>query len=173
IKFIGNFIQFLASNSPPHSLVQISKLKHPKNMNQLILLVFITMLAFSTIDTAPLLAKRDESYKGRATFYDPGLGSCGITNSPQDFIVALNIPQYTGNDVCNKVVLITGPKGSVKCTVTDKCPGCGFGCLDLSPAAFNQIGDQSAGVVDITWSYVDGNDKPQQPPESTKGQPTT
>ncbi|POG80013.1 hypothetical protein GLOIN_2v1520644 [Rhizophagus irregularis DAOM 181602=DAOM 197198] len=48
-------------------------------------------------------------------------------------------------------VKITGPKGIVKVKIMDKCPICKFGDIDLSPAAFNVIGDESQGRILIRW----------------------
>jgi len=44
--------------------------------------------------------------------------------------------------------------------VTDKCPGCkGKFDLDLSPAAFNKLGDPSVGrLTGVEWSF-DGENK--------------
>lgn len=42
--------------------------------------------------------------KGEATFYQPGLGSCGIESTAKDMIAALNAPQMgsSGNPNSNK-----------------------------------------------------------------------
>ncbi|KAJ1643846.1 hypothetical protein LPJ64_004417 [Coemansia asiatica] len=101
-----------------------------------------------------------ESFSGDGTYFTPGLGSCGKTNSDSDLIVAINAPQYGENanpnnaPVCNKCILAKGPKGEVKVTVTDRCPVCKHGDLDLSPSAFEKIADFEQGRVPITWSFV-------------------
>ena len=38
--------------------------------------------------------------------------------------------------------------------VIDKCPECDSNKLDLFQNAFEQIGDISAGIIDITWDFV-------------------
>ncbi|CAF4322269.1 unnamed protein product, partial [Rotaria sordida] len=39
--------------------------------------------------------------------------------------------------------------------VVDRCPGCPYGGLDLSPAAFQRIvGDLSQGVGQVTWEWT-------------------
>ena len=45
---------------------------------------------------------------------------------------------------------------SVVATVADQCPGCqgNPNSLDLSQGAFDQIADESEGVVPITWEYL-------------------
>ncbi|KAJ2707246.1 hypothetical protein FB645_000923 [Coemansia sp. IMI 203386] len=102
-----------------------------------------------------------ETFSGDGTYFTPGLGSCGLTNTDDDLIVAINAPQYgeTANPnnapVCNKCILAKGPKGEVKVTVTDRCPVCAHGDLDFSPSAFEKIADFDEGRVAITWSFVD------------------
>lgn len=100
------------------------------------------------------------SYSGDGTYYQPGLGSCGWTNSDSDMIVAVNHIQMANgansnhNPNCGRTIKVKGPKGSVTVKVVDTCPGCGSGALDLSPAAFEKIADLSAGRVPISWSYA-------------------
>ncbi|KAF8951491.1 hypothetical protein BGZ46_003949 [Entomortierella lignicola] len=63
-----------------------------------------------------------------------------------------------GNPVCNKRVQITNTSNgkTVNARVVDKCPGdeCAWGSLDLSPAAFRQLGDLATGVLSIKWHYI-------------------
>ncbi|KAJ2024791.1 hypothetical protein GGI06_000850 [Coemansia sp. S85] len=101
-----------------------------------------------------------DSFTGDGTFFSPGLGSCGLTNSDSDLIAAIPAPQYGSNpnpnsaEVCGKCALVKGPKGQVKVKITDRCPVCKTGDLDLSPSAFQQIGDFDAGRIPISWSFV-------------------
>ncbi|KAJ1925023.1 hypothetical protein GGI09_000930 [Coemansia sp. S100] len=101
-----------------------------------------------------------DSFTGDGTFFSPGLGSCGLTNSDSDLIAAIPAPQYGTNanpnnaEVCGKCALVKGPKGQVKVKITDRCPVCKTGDLDLSPSAFQQIGDFDAGRIPISWSFV-------------------
>ncbi|OBZ87831.1 Papain inhibitor [Choanephora cucurbitarum] len=99
------------------------------------------------------------SFTGEGTYYAPGLGSCGWTNSESDMIAALNHGQMANgansnnNPNCGRSVSIQGPKGSVTVKIVDTCPGCSNGDIDLSPAAFAKIADLSAGRVKISWSW--------------------
>jgi expansin len=52
---------------------------------------------------------------------------------------------YNNAEFCGACVRVTGPKGSVDVEVTNKCPECAEGSLDLSTAAFEKIADKSAG----------------------------
>ncbi|KAJ2337309.1 hypothetical protein GGI00_000327 [Coemansia sp. RSA 2681] len=101
-----------------------------------------------------------DTFTGDGTYFSPGLGSCGLTNSDSDLIAAIPAPQYGTNpnpnnaEVCGKCALVKGPKGQVKVKITDRCPVCKSGDLDLSPSAFEKIGDFVAGRIPISWSFV-------------------
>ncbi|KAJ1928388.1 hypothetical protein IWQ60_002110 [Tieghemiomyces parasiticus] len=103
-----------------------------------------------------------EQFTGDLTYYSPsvGLGACGWQNSDSDFVAALNAPQFgnpanpNANPLCGQKALVTGPKGSVTVTIVDKCPPCKSGDLDLSVGAFDQIADQAAGRVPVSWTWV-------------------
>lgn len=45
--------------------------------------------------------------------------------------------------------------GGVTITVVDRCPVCKKYDLDLSPAAYNAIGDPDEGRVEIKWKWLD------------------
>ncbi|KAI8992737.1 RlpA-like double-psi beta-barrel-protein domain-containing protein-containing protein [Trametes punicea] len=101
---------------------------------------------------------------GDATFYEAGLGACGIFNTDADFIVAVDaqtfdtFPGATGNPntnpICNKQLTATTTDGkSVTLTVTDRCAGCGPGSIDLTPTAFQQLAPLSVGRLHgVTWT---------------------
>lgn len=105
-------------------------------------------------------------FQGRATYYSVGTGytACGSKHSDTEYIAALNGAQFdpytpngnpNKNTLCNKQAKVTGPKGSVIVKVVDKCPGCRFGDLDLSKAAFRQaVGDLSIGLAQISWQWL-------------------
>ncbi|KAK6535155.1 hypothetical protein TWF694_001633 [Orbilia ellipsospora] len=104
-------------------------------------------------------------YSGKATFYDAGLGSCGQTHSNEDMICALSKatmaltagPNPNLNPKCGTKIRVksdSNPTGIIV-TIVDTCPGCaGPYDLDLTPAAFDLLGDQLAGVISITWEEV-------------------
>lgn len=100
-----------------------------------------------------------QSFAGDGTWFNPGLGSCGVTNDDNDMIAALNAPQMGSypnpnkNPNCGKYAMVHGPKGSVRVKITDTCPPCVKGSLDLSPAAFAKIADLSTGRIHITWTW--------------------
>ncbi|KAJ3553350.1 hypothetical protein NP233_g12665 [Leucocoprinus birnbaumii] len=57
---------------------------------------------------------------GRFSFYDAGLGACGIVNSGSDFIVALNSAQFDQGGWCFKKITISIGGKSTEATITDR-----------------------------------------------------
>ncbi|CAN5876111.1 hypothetical protein BH11MYX2_BH11MYX2_31990 [soil metagenome] len=94
---------------------------------------------------------------GEATYYDAdGTGNCSFDAIPGDFLVgAMNNSDY-GSDAhwCGACVAVDGPDGSATIRITDRCPGCAPGDIDLSQTAFKKIAALSAGRVAITWHEV-------------------
>jgi len=75
--------------------------------------------------------------------------------SPNDLMVsAMNEVEYNHSWYCGAYLRVTGPKGTVNVRITDLCPGCLAGQLDLSEQAFAQIADLPQGRVDITWQVI-------------------
>lgn len=116
------------------------------------IILFFTLLAalFFTSNAAPVLDSRG-SMSGQATYYTPGLGSCGQTNSEDDMVVALSSADMS-KSMCGTSITVKSKTGSVTVKVVDTCPGCKSGSVDLSPAAFKKIGSLSAGVIPVSWS---------------------
>lgn len=102
-------------------------------------------------------------FSGEGTYYDTGLGACGITNVDTDFICAISkdlFDQYTpkgnpnNNSLCGKKIRAFYGSNSVEVTVVDRCEGCAYNDLDFSPSAFDLIADHALGRIDITWEWV-------------------
>ncbi|WP_433301409.1 expansin EXLX1 family cellulose-binding protein [Actinoplanes sp. CA-030573] len=96
---------------------------------------------------------------GKATFYDlgDGTGNCSFPSSPaDDLFVALGPDQYSAGAACGTYLDVTGPKGKVRVKVTDSCPECAAGHLDLSRTAFKKIGAEVDGIIPITYKTVTG-----------------
>src|SRR3954466_5641099 len=94
---------------------------------------------------------------GKATFYDlgDGTGNCSFPSSPaDDLFVALGPSQYSDGAACGTYLDVTGPKGKVRVKVTDSCPECDTGHLDLSRTAFKKIGAEVDGIIPITYKTV-------------------
>ena len=109
--------------------------------------------------------KVNETFSGRFTWYNLGgaYTACGSIHSDDELVLALNAPQFDPytphgnpnlNTLCNKKIQVTGPYGSAEVLLVDRCPGCPYGGLDLSPAAFKAVGQNlDIGVVQGTWYF--------------------
>lgn len=102
-----------------------------------------------------------EEFNGQVTFYEVGLGACGWTNSDDELVAALNWEQWdqfgsesNGNPACNKKATLNYEGKSVTVKIVDKCMGCKYGDLDLSPSAFKQLAPESVGRMEMSWSFV-------------------
>jgi len=107
-----------------------------------------------------------QTYTGQGTYYDTGLGACGIVNTNTDFIAAAaksffdSYPGYDGvnpnhNPMCGKIASVTYQGKNVQVSLTDRCEGCAYGDLDFSPAAFDKLADPSVGRISgIQWQII-------------------
>jgi len=91
---------------------------------------------------------------GVGTYFIPGLGACGRTNSASDLIVAISSAIYDGGAHCFDLVEISSGGKSVQAQVVDECPSCNANDLDLSPATFEKFAPLAQGEIDITWEFV-------------------
>ncbi|ORX48551.1 hypothetical protein DM01DRAFT_1260872, partial [Hesseltinella vesiculosa] len=100
-------------------------------------------------------------FDGIATYYGPGVGSCGEMDTDEELVVALNQPQMNNganpnqSPECDKKVQITGEGGeSTTARIVDTCPQCPRGDLDLSPKVFKIVcGDLDKGRCKIKWKF--------------------
>lgn len=110
------------------------------------------------------LAASGKSYTGDLTWYDTGLGACGITSGPSDHIVAISEDLFDAygtanpneNPLCGKSVSITGADGSqYDAKIVDRCTGCALSDLDLSHDFFNIVTNNGDGRVGgMKWSFM-------------------
>ncbi|KAG0174622.1 hypothetical protein DFQ28_004279 [Apophysomyces sp. BC1034] len=111
---------------------------------------FVYLLSlFSLAQALPI--KRAE-YSGSGTFYNVGLGSCGVTSKDSQPVAALSSDLMQSGQYCGKKITISSGTKSVTVTVVDTCPACSKSDVDLSIAAFKEIGDPSKGRIPIKWS---------------------
>jgi len=106
-------------------------------------------------DAVSTLDKRQQ-FSGGFTFFDDGLGACGIWSNPGDFIVALNVEQFNGGQYCFQTVTITVNGKSTQAQIVDECMGCPYGYLDFSRGLFDFFADESVGEVYGSWSFGGG-----------------
>lgn len=132
------------------------------------ILAFVSFLSLiaSFAQGAPTeftLARRNETElarrvsNARLTWYQVGLGACGITNQPSDFVVALDAPDFGSGypgPHCFQHVSITANGKTATAEIVDKCPGCPEGGLDLSEGLFSFFADPGVGVLTGSWNYV-------------------
>lgn len=116
-------------------------------------------------NTAAAPATGGYEHVGEATFYDPDLGACGTSNSGSEMVAAISQSLFdlttpngnpNKNPVCGRKARcsVKGGKEFIV-TIVDRCVGCAFGDIDLSPAAFRASGAQeSEGRVKVEWSLV-------------------
>ncbi|CAJ2503327.1 Uu.00g107210.m01.CDS01 [Anthostomella pinea] len=90
------------------------------------------------------------SHSGDLTYYQPGLGACGETNSDSEHVVALSVADYDGN--CGKTIQINKDGKTASALVADKCMGCAAGSIDVSSTVFESLADLSEGRVKVTWT---------------------
>jgi hypothetical protein len=111
--------------------------------------------------TAP--SDSSEVTGGFATFcYQNGVaGACGTVHPDSALIAAIDADRYGDTSqvspLCGQQVLITNPANgkSVTVTIADACPTCdNSNSIDLSTGAFDQIADESQGIVPIVWNFV-------------------
>jgi len=93
---------------------------------------------------------------GIATWYDAtGAGHCGYDASPQDMdVAAMNASEFNNSAVCGACAEVEGPNGTIRVRITDSCPECNAGHLDLSKQAFQKISPLVAGRVQTRWRMV-------------------
>ncbi|MGW7257833.1 expansin EXLX1 family cellulose-binding protein [Streptomyces sp. NPDC054834] len=108
---------------------------------------------------APLAGriKPGVTYTGVATHYDAADGNGACTYGPTSdlMIAAMNHSDYETAKACGAYVSVRAAGGaSVTVRVTNECPECAPGQLDLSEQAFARVAALSAGRISITWSLL-------------------
>jgi expansin (peptidoglycan-binding protein) len=112
------------------------------------------------------MAAPGTSYTGDATYTDfsIGLGSCGELSQNSENVVAIShlifdsfgTPNPNNNPTCNKMINIKGLDGQTyQARVTDRCPVCAVGSIDLPQQLFNKVTNNGDGRVhNIEWSWA-------------------
>ncbi|MEO3746150.1 expansin EXLX1 family cellulose-binding protein [Plantactinospora sp. B5E13] len=96
-------------------------------------------------------------YKGKASHYDGGNsgGNCSFPGPPANRLyAAVGSTRYAGSAACGSFLDVTGPKGTVRVMVLDRCAGCTGNKIDLSKQAFKKIADLSQGIVSVSYRLV-------------------
>ncbi|KAL3456570.1 RlpA-like double-psi beta-barrel-protein domain-containing protein-containing protein [Aspergillus heterothallicus] len=115
-------------------------------------------------ENLPLPTSNGGPYTGDLTYYDPGLGSCGIMSTASEkicavshvvFDAALTSANPNENPLCGLKLRIRRGDRTVDVAVVDRCPGCNVNDLDVSSAVFEELGDLAEGRVLVDWSWLD------------------
>ncbi|EAS27380.3 riboflavin aldehyde-forming enzyme [Coccidioides immitis RS] len=135
----------------------------------LVLLVLIIGLAVGLSkkkksSNLPLPLDNGGPYSGDLTYYEPGLGACGITSAASENVCAVSRILYdaasTGSDpnqnpLCGlKLRLRRGDK-SVDVTVVDRCVACEPTDIDVSVSVFEKLALVEQGRVDVEWAWLE------------------
>ncbi|KAF2650400.1 hypothetical protein K491DRAFT_608887, partial [Lophiostoma macrostomum CBS 122681] len=104
---------------------------------------------------------------GDLTYYEPGLGACGVTSTSSDDIVSISHFTFdavqsgsdpNANKLCGRKIRAQRSKGgrtvSVDMTVVDRCTGCQPTDIDVSTTVFDKLADRNQGRVSVTWAWV-------------------
>lgn len=126
----------------------------------------------SSKSNLPLPSNAD-TFTGDLTYYQPGLGACGVTSTEDDFIVSLSHILFDAagsstdsggnsneNPLCGKMLRATrynegaSAQRSVDLKVVDRCTGCEVDDLDTSLKAFERLARSASGRVDVSWAWL-------------------
>lgn len=102
------------------------------------------------VPSVEILGKRQGQ---RFSYYEAGMGACGVMNTDSDFIVALNTESWDGGSHCGQVITIQYGVKTVQATIMDECMGCGYGGLDFTPGLFSALASLDAGLIYGSWNY--------------------
>ena len=110
----------------------------------------------------PIVCEKMPGFDGQATWYELAtpLVNCSYeTSTLPQYYGALNTAQYADAAQCGACARVTGPDGTIDVEIVDQCPIdtnpiCYEGHIDLSPAAFDAIGDPVDGIIAIDWEWV-------------------
>ncbi|NUO47192.1 MAG: hypothetical protein HOV82_34775 [Streptomyces sp.] len=103
------------------------------------------------------------TYTGIATFYDAGNGDGACTFGPTSDVMtaAMNHTDYETAKACGAYVRVRAADGaSITVRVTNECPECEPGHIDLSAPAFAKLAAPVKGQIPITWSLLSPADAP-------------
>ncbi|KAJ3504014.1 hypothetical protein NLJ89_g8160 [Agrocybe chaxingu] len=99
-------------------------------------------------------------------------GSCGRYHVNSDFTVAMNAVQMNSG-LCFKTIRLSYGGKTTTATISDTCPGCPWGGLDLTEGLFAFFAPHSVGIIYGEWDFTDAAPPPPPAPTTTKRRTTT
>ncbi|KAK5715469.1 hypothetical protein LTR15_010113 [Elasticomyces elasticus] len=100
------------------------------------------------------------TYTGDITYYTPGLGSCGWTNTEDEAIVAIphgmmeNGINPNLNPLCGQYITISYAGATHKAKIVDTCGGCDGQAIDLTQTLFDAVAPSGDGRVHgVEWWF--------------------
>jgi len=112
----------------------------------------------------PLPTANGGPYSGDLTYYEPGLGSGGITSAASESICAVSRLLYdavsvgsnpNANPLCGKMIRLRRGERSVDVKVVDRCVGCKATDIDVSMSVFTQLALVEQGRVNVEWAWLE------------------
>lgn len=92
---------------------------------------------------------------GKMTYYGAdGGGHCSFEQVGGGMFVALGPSAYANSGACGSYFDVSNAKGTVRVKVTDECPECEAGHLDMSMEAFTKLGLLQDGILAMTYRQV-------------------
>lgn len=94
---------------------------------------------------------------GKATHYGPAStgGNCSFPSVPKNKLtVAAGPDLYAAGAACGGYLDVTSGGHTIRVKITDKCPECGPGHLDLTDEAFRALAPLVRGIIPITYRVV-------------------
>ena len=136
------------------------------------LLLFSITFQFYIPLTYQTIISQNTIFNGDATTYGGSVygGSCGfkkIWSNPQqnsiiqfNYGLAINSKQYNNSLSCGQCINIqynnhNKQTTSINTIVTDICPECKFGDLDLFTETYKTLINEDPGRTPITWSFIE------------------
>ncbi|KAK4063876.1 hypothetical protein Trihar35433_8584 [Trichoderma harzianum] len=112
-------------------------------------------LLTSALPTSSTTSLAPRQNFGDITFYNTGLGACGSVNNDQELVAAVSAALFDSQSVCGRSISVNFNGATVNVQVVDRCAGCAFGDIDLSPSAFSALtGSLDAGRVQGSWDFI-------------------
>ncbi|PNP81330.1 hypothetical protein FNYG_05362 [Fusarium nygamai] len=116
-----------------------------------------TLSTGSSSKTTPI--GNGASVSGSSTFYGGNLagGNCMFSTYtlPSGILgTAFSGQKWDNAANCGACIEVTGPSGTIKAMIVDKCPECDPGHLDLFPDAFKAVGGTD-GIVKTLYKFVE------------------